>query len=270
MRECSLPTAFGLKEVSHQRRRPGVPGYPEGSDRPSLRRNDRLAHLRSPGDHRRLGPQIAGEPLFSELNAADIGLICSYGVERAYPKNAVLITEDEPGERLYVIREGKVKVYVAEANGKEYTFGILGPGDYFGEYALIDGGSRTASVATLVDSALSVVSQSDFERCLAEHPKLALSIMRELVLRLRAVTSDIKNLALRDVSGRVARKLHELSVDRMGIRVVEERLTQQDIASMVGSSREMVSRVMKTLVADGYIEIRDRRMLIRRALPQDW
>lgn len=214
--------------------------------------------------------ELADKPLFSDLSHEDLWRICSYGSVRTYRKNTVLMTEYESGESLFVVRQGKVKVFVAEENGKEFTIGVFEPGELFGEFALIDGGTRSASAVTLERSQISVVSRAEFERCLAAHPGIALALIRRLVARLRTMTSDVKNLALRDVYGRIVRKLMELSHDRDGLLIIDERPTQQEFACMVGASREMVNRIMKGLVAGGYIELENKRMVIRRKLPPGW
>ena len=208
--------------------------------------------------------------VFSDLATEDLRLIADQGVVRAYPKNTVLINEGDLGESFYVILEGRVKVYVSDEEGKEVILNIQGPGEYFGELALIDSAPRSASVMTLEQSQLAVVSKSDFERCLSENPRIALELIRPLVHRIRSLTDSVKNLALLDVYGRVARTLLDLSTERGGMLVIEERPTHQDIASMVGASREMVSRIMKDLITGGYIQSKNKTIIIPRKLPHAW
>ena len=208
--------------------------------------------------------------VFSDLATEDLQLIASQGVVRAYPKNTVLISEGDLGDSFYVILDGRVKVYVSDEEGKEVILNIQGPGDYFGELALIDSAPRSASVMTLEPSQLSVVSKSDFERCLGENPRIALELIRPLVHRIRSLTDSVKNLALLDVYGRVARTLLDLAIERDGMVVIEERPTHQDIASMVGASREMVSRIMKDLASGGYIQVKNKTIRIPGKLPHAW
>lgn len=208
--------------------------------------------------------------VFSDLATDDLHLIASQGVVRAYPKNSVLINEGDLGDSFYVILDGRVKVYVSDEEGKEVILNIQGPGEYFGELALIDSAPRSASVMTLEQSQLSVVSKSDFERCLSENPRIALELIRPLVHRIRSLTDSVKSLALLDVYGRVARTLLDLSAERDGMLIIEERPTHQDIASMVGASREMVSRIMKDLITGGYIQVKNKTIVIPRKLPHAW
>lgn len=213
---------------------------------------------------------LSNVPLFSELGAEDLRVISGQGVTRTYPKNTLLISEGDLSDTFYVILSGKVKVYASDENGREVILNILGSGEYFGELALIDEAPRSASVVTLEQSRLSVISKGDFQRCLSEHPEIALEMIRPLVRRIRSLTENVKNLALLDVYGRVARTLLAQAVEQDGCLVIQERLTHQDIANMVGASREMVSRIMKDLTAGGYIEIKDRRITIPGKLPAAW
>lgn len=247
----------------HVRARSETRTFPPGSSRgiaPVVR-----AAIRPPD-----APRRERDAPFSDLGPHELELICARGVLRTYRKNTVLITEHEPGGALYVVHTGKVRVYVADENGKEFTMGVLGPGELFGELAIIDGGERSASVVAMEKSQIAVVSPADFAHCLATNPGLALCVIRRLASRVRTLTADVKTLALHDVYGRVARKLDELSVDRDGTRVIDSRPTQKEIASMVGASREMVSRIMKELVTGGYVAMEGHHMVIRRRLPPAW
>ncbi len=213
---------------------------------------------------------IAAAPLFSDLSTEDIDAIACRGVVKSFPKHAIVINEGDRSDFLYVIKEGQVKVYVSDDRGKELILNIQGPGEYFGELALMDDIPRTASVVTLKPSRMVFVSRSDFESCLVDRPALALKLLRSLTRRVCALTDVVKNLALNDVYGRVARTLLKLAKERDGVLVVEQRLTHQDIADMVGASREMVSRIMKDLTTGGYIQSRDKIITIRAKLPRAW
>ncbi|MDQ2695526.1 MAG: Crp/Fnr family transcriptional regulator, partial [Pseudomonadota bacterium] len=196
---------------------------------------------------------LANTMFFSELDATDLRQICDCGVNRSYPKNAILINEGDLSDSLFIILSGRVKIFVSDEDGKEVILNIQGPGEYFGELALIDEEPRSASVMTLEPSQMAVVSKAAFQECLAAHPNLAFNLIRSLVRRVRSLTESVKSLALLDVYGRVARTLLNLASDQDGKLVIEERLTHQDIANMVGASREMVSRIMKDLTTGGYI-----------------
>jgi CRP/FNR family cyclic AMP-dependent transcriptional regulator len=208
--------------------------------------------------------------LFSELTPEHLETITAHGVQRQYPKNTILITEGDQSDSLYVVREGQAKAYVSDEHGKEFTLSILGPGQHFGELALIDATPRSASVVTMTPCRMTVVSKADFRQCLAEDPEIAMELIRSLSQRYRALTERVRNLALLDVYGRVARTLLSMATDTDGEQIIEQRLTHQEIASMVGASREMVSRIMKDLTTGGYVEMRDRRIVIRSKLPPAW
>jgi CRP/FNR family cyclic AMP-dependent transcriptional regulator len=200
----------------------------------------------------------------------DLELISRCGVARNYPRHALVITEGAETGSLYIIAEGRVKVYASDAAGREITLNIQGPGEYFGELSLLDLGQRSASVVTLEPARLFCVSRAAFSECLSQNPELVLKLIRDLTRRIRATTELVKNLALDDVYSRVARTLSKLSVERDGRRVIEARITHQDIANMVGASREMVTRIMKDLITGGYIEIKERQITIARRLPRAW
>ena len=212
----------------------------------------------------------ANSPLFSELSDEDIQVIAGGGVVKTFPKHTVLISEGDQSDFLYVILEGKVKVFVSDESGKEAILNIQGPGEYFGELALIDEVPRSASVMTLMPSRLAFVSRLDFEACLAKHPNLALKLIRTLTHRIRSLTDVVKNLALNDVYGRVARTLLKLAREKNGLLIIEQRLTHQDIADMVGASREMVSRIMKDLTTGGYLQTKNKIITIQSKLPPAW
>lgn len=209
-------------------------------------------------------------PLFPELTSERLEQVAEHGTVRTYPKNAVLIHEGDLSDSLYVILKGKVKVYASDEDGKEIILNIQGPGEYFGELALIDAAPRSASVMTMEPSKLAVVSRADFENFLTRHPSVAIELIRSLAQRVRSLTESVKSLALLDVYGRVARTLLDLATEEEGEVAVRQRLTHQDIANMVGASREMVSRIMKDLINGGYIRIEDRQIVIRQKLPPGW
>jgi CRP/FNR family cyclic AMP-dependent transcriptional regulator len=208
--------------------------------------------------------------LFSDLSEAELQSISNVTAVRTYPKNTIIISEGDNSDSLYAILSGKVKIYLSDDEGREIIINIQGAGEYFGELALLDDAPRSASVMTLEETRLAVISKSAFEECLTKHPELGLRIIRELSARLRHLTQNVKSLALMDVYGRVARTLLDMaepSGDKLEIR---QKLTQRDIASMVGASREMVSRILKDLSTGGYITIQNKTITINEKLPPGW
>ncbi len=209
-------------------------------------------------------------PLFSGLNEQELLQISQHSTTRTYPKNTVIITEGDPAEMLYIIVKGKVKILLNDEAGKEVIINCQGPGEYFGELALIDEAQRSASVMTMETSTFSVISKHSFRDLLAKNPNIALSLIRDLTQRVRVLTDNVKSLALLDVYGRVAKTLLNMATEHDGKLLIEDRLTQQDIASRIGASREMVSRILKDLAAGGYISMEHNHIVINEKLPKHY
>ena len=176
---------------------------------------------------------------------------------------------DDPAQRrrrrqLYIVVEGRLRAYASSPEGRDVVLSEHGPGEYVGELSL-DGGTRSASVKTLEPTTCCVVPGAQLPGFLAEHPEFALHLSQKLTRMVRRLTEQVKSLALQDVYGRMVRLLMELSDPVGDERVVREKLTQQDIADRVGSSREMVNRVMKDLTTGGYVISRDGRHVIARS-----
>jgi len=190
------------------------------------------------------------------------------GVKR-YPANAVLINEGDRADTLFILVSGRVKVYAASDAGKEIVLNTLGTGETFGELSF-DGEPRSASVMTLEPTSCVLVSGARLREFVATHPDFALYLIHKLIGRVRALTGSVKALALDDVYTRVVRLLDDLSSPDGDHRTVPDRLTQQDIADRVGSSREMVSRIFKELTTGGYVETQGGRIRILKTPPAAW
>jgi len=203
------------------------------------------------------------------LSDAELKALSARAIMRTFAKNTVVVSEGDRADSLYIVLSGRVRVYVSDDQGKEMFLSESGKGEYFGEMAL-DEGPRSASVITLEPTRLLVVPKDDFAAFLAKSPEFALHLVRKLIRRVRALTHDVKSLALMDVYGRVARMLLDLAVERDGALVVEDRPTQQEMANRVGASREMISRILTELAAGGYIEVARDRITISRTLPCGW
>jgi CRP/FNR family cyclic AMP-dependent transcriptional regulator len=202
-----------------------------------------------------------GDPMIREL--------ASRGQPRTFPKNAVIINEGDRGDTLFVILSGKVKVYVSDEAGREMILDMHGAGDYVGEMSL-DGRPRSASVMTLEPTTCSVLSRDELREAIGRNPDVAMAIIEKLIERARIATDNVKNLALMDVYGRVARLLLSLAKEENGKLVVPERMTQQDIADRVGASRDMISRIFKDLTIGGYVTVENRQITINRKPPARW
>jgi len=206
--------------------------------------------------------------LFQGLSTDEMIALASSSSSRSFPKNTVVIHENDPADSLFIIESGKVKVYCSDKNGKEFIMNTQGEGDYFGELALLDDSSRSASVRTVEKSTFCIIYKDDFNRVLEEHPSIARKLIRNLSQRVRKLTADVKSLALQDVYGRVANVLMDLAEERGdGTMFIPEKLTQQDIADRVGASREMVARILKDLTIGDYIRFEGRHIIINSRLP---
>jgi CRP-like cAMP-binding protein len=201
-------------------------------------------------------------PLFNDLAEAELARFAEVLREREYPKNSVILFEDDPGDALYVVRAGQVKVVLIGEDGREVILSVLTDGDFFGEMSLIDDEPRSAHVIAMKDSQLLVLRREDFQAQLEVQPKIALKLLRVLVQRLRRADEKIGGLVLLDVNGRVARLLLDLAEEGGGPKITR-RLTHHTIAQMIGSSRETVSRAMRDLVARGLIEVTRREISIK-------
>ena len=195
--------------------------------------------------------------------------LAATAVVRRYPKNAVLINDGEQGDSLFIVLSGRLKVYASNEAGKEIVIDFHGPGECVGEMSL-DGTPRSASVMTTEPTTCAIVSREEFREFIRKSPDFALYLIGKLIQRARRATENVKSLALSDVYGRLVRLLGSLARDVDGRMVVSEKFTQQEIAERVGASRDMISRLMKDLVAGGYLAVEDRSIVILKRLPPAW
>ncbi len=202
-------------------------------------------------------------PLFAVLPEHQLGLLTSMVTRKTFARGTTIISAGGPTDSLYIIISGRLKVMMSDDEGREVILAILGSNEFFGEMSLVDDSPRSASVVAIESCELLSLSKRDFNKCLEDNFEMAMTVMRGLVKRLREADQKIGSLALMDVYGRVARLLLEMSEDVGGERIVVKKLAKQDIAKMIGASREMVSRVMKDLQIRGYIELRPGGLLLR-------
>lgn len=200
------------------------------------------------------------------LPPALLQALAAQGNSRSFRAQTILINEGDSSDSLFIVIEGRLRAYASSAEGRDVVLSEHGPGEYVGELSL-DGGTRSASVKTVEPTICCVVQAAQMRGFMAEHPDFALHLSQRLTRMVRRLTEQVKSLALQDVYGRMVRLLTELSDPVGDERVVREKLTQQDIADRVGSSREMVNRVMKDLTTGGYVVSRDGRLVIVRKLP---
>ncbi len=205
---------------------------------------------------------VLQDPVLREL--AERGSI------KRYPAHTVLVTEDDAAETLYIILSGRVKVYASDECGKDVILSVLAAGDLVGEMAM-DGGARSASVMTLEPTSCVVIGGAELRAFIGAHPDFAHDLILRLIRRIRLLTGQVKSLALKDVYGRVVALLQTMSepVTEQG-RIVTVRMTQQDIAEHVGSSREMVSRIFKELTIGGYVAVEGGHIRVLKTPPATW
>lgn len=201
-------------------------------------------------------------PIFSRVPEEQLVKIARVARYRRVPRATSIVHAGDPTDSLYVLVNGSIKVMNTNEEGREVILSILGPGEFFGEMGMIDGSPRSATVVSIEACEVITIAKEDFGKVLAENYEIALHIMKSLVQRLREADRKIENLALLDVYGRVGKLLLEFSEQRDGQRVVTRKLTKQDIAKMVGASREMVSRVMKDLESQGYFHTEGSTIII--------
>jgi len=206
-------------------------------------------------------------PLLAGLDEAQLDALAAGSIRRNYPRGRTIVSEGDPSQSLYILLSGRAKVQRSDAEGKEVILAVLGSGDWFGEMSMIDDAPRSASVITLESCDFMAIDKSSFKTMLMQSPEVCMAVMRGLVNRLREADRKIETLALLDVYGRVARVLLDFAEDVNGERIVRNRLPRQEIAKMIGASREMVSRVMKGLETDGFVvPLPEGRLLLREKL----
>jgi CRP/FNR family transcriptional regulator, cyclic AMP receptor protein len=206
-------------------------------------------------------------PLFASFPDDQLRMLATVVTRRSAPRASLIMAAGDPTDSLYIVISGRLKVMMGDAEGKEVILSIIGPGEFFGEMGLIDDSPRSASVIAIEPCELLSVTKRAFKKCLVENVELAMAVLRVVVRRLREADRKIGSLAMLDVYGRVARLLLDMSEDVNGQKIVTRRLTKQDIAKMVGASREMVTRVMKDLEMSGYFEVRGSTIVLRDTIP---
>jgi len=187
-----------------------------------------------------------------------------------FPKQAVIISEGDEGNSLYVLISGKVRVYTSDEKSKEVTLLVQEFGSYFGELALLCGEPRSASVETLEKTVCGMISRDDFKVWLASHPEAVSELLRELSEKVMLLTERVKQMALSNVYERTIKVLQDMANQEDGVAVIRNRPTQQELANMVGSSREMINKIMKELTKGGYIVVQDKSLRIENKLPSYW
>ena len=209
-------------------------------------------------------------PLFSMLTNDQAQGIADSVVKRRFRRGEIIVEHGRKSNALYILLTGRARVLTADSRGREVILAVLQSGDYVGEMSLIDDEPHSATVRAEVQTDMLLLGRAEFTRCLPENSSLSYAIMHGLVQRLRSADRQIESLALLDVYGRVARTLLDMAVDDGETKIIRNKVSRQDLAKVVGASREMVSRVMKDLEERGMIETQDNgSVIIKQRLTQD-
>jgi CRP/FNR family cyclic AMP-dependent transcriptional regulator len=208
-------------------------------------------------------------PLFSMLTNEQARAVADGVVKRRYRRGELVVEQGKKSNALFILLNGRARVLTADSRGREVILAVLEAGDYVGEMSLIDNQPHSATVRCEVQCDMLILGRAEFARCLPENSSLSYAIMRGLVTRLRSADRQIESLALLDVYGRVARTLLDMAEDVDGEKLIRSKVSRQDMAKIVGASREMVSRVMKDLEERGVIEtLENGSVLLKNRLPE--
>ncbi len=210
---------------------------------------------------------LAEIPLFEGFSEDQLDQLIRAAIRRKLPKGAYLFREGEVADAMYVLLDGRIRSLTSDNHGKEFVFKIGEPGDVFGEISLIDGEPRGWTTQVEEDAEVLMISRQDFVRLLTESPEMKDLVIKNLARIVRRLQATMKSLALLDVYGRVRALFESLAVVVDGQEMIEQPLTQQAIADRVGSSREMIARILKELVFGGYIRLENKRIVILQKLP---
>lgn len=209
-------------------------------------------------------------PFLANLPEEDLNVLASHAKKGSFPKRAFIITEGGETESLYILLSGKVRIFSSDENGKEVTLKILEPGSYFGELSLLDDEPRSVSVMTQEKTTCGIISKANFKHWLKEHPDATFGLIQDLSKKVRSLTNKIKDLALSNVYERTIKVLKEMAVESDGELTIFNKPTQQEFANIVGSSREMINKVMMELTKGGYLIMDQKTIKIVKKLPLAW
>ena len=200
-----------------------------------------------------------------------IARLAEAGIARSYKKKSILITEGDSGDTLYILTQGSVRVYGQDPSGKEVTYGHIEAPSYFGEMSL-DGGPRSASIEALEPCQCTIVTRERVKAELQQHPELAHELLTKIISRARAATDTVRSMALKDAYGRLREVLEQLASepDEQGHRKIKSGTTHASLALQIGTSREMVSKVLRDLEKGGYLRSEGKKLQVAKKLPSKW
>lgn len=217
-------------------------------------------------DHDAVAPR---RPFFADVDEAALRQAVPSAHIRSMPARTVVVHAQDDSDALYVILNGRVKVFGINEDGKEFIFGTIEAGDYFGELVL-DGGSRSASVMTLAPCRFLVIPRQHIDELINSYPGFSNELIFKLIRKVRGLTHTTMSLAYQDVYRRFIGYVKESAVAEGGRQIIPMRPTQSEIAARIGGSREMVSRIITDLCAGGYMSVDARHIEIHKKLPARW
>jgi len=223
--------------------------------------------MRDMAENQRMGQDfLKAIPLFAGLSETQLAALRRDLVRRQFRQSEAIFQQGDPGQMLYLIESGQVRIYVQDEEGQETSVGMFGPGEIFGELAVIDGLPRSASAVVMEDTVVYTLNRDSFREHMRNSPQLALNFMRALSVRVRSSTQQVESLALLDISSRLARKLLELarqhgSVEPEGVRI-NLTLNQSDLAGLVGATRESINKTLGAFRRQGFIRTQQGRVTI--------
>lgn len=215
------------------------------------------------------GELLRRVPFLAALDASNREALAAAAKRRRFRRGETIVHKDDPGESLFIIDEGSVRIYLPSPQGTDLTLAVLGPGDFFGDMALLDARPRSASAAALQETETVALDRGDFTAVIRSQPEAAMAVLAAVAQRLRETNEMAGDLAFLDVGGRLAKKLLELAaahgVQRPEGTVLDLPLTQEGLANMVGVTRESVNRHLALFRQEGVIASQGRRFVIRDA-----
>ncbi|MBS3953987.1 MAG: Crp/Fnr family transcriptional regulator [Methylomicrobium sp.] len=220
--------------------------------------------------HQELLNTLQKIPFLASVPQESLASLSAHAKTTHFPKDAFIITEGDDTHSMFILLSGKVRVFTSDDEGKEVTLAIQEAGAFFGELALLGDEPRSASVVTTEKCLCGIISKYDFKQWLLQNPEICLALLSTLSDKVRQLTDKVKQLALSNVYERTIRVLKDMAVDEQGIPVIRDRPTQQELANMVGASREMINKIMKELTKGGYVEIDHKSLKIINKLPASW
>jgi CRP/FNR family cyclic AMP-dependent transcriptional regulator len=209
-------------------------------------------------------------PLFAGLDDERLVELSGTIIRRKFPRHTILFSKGDESDALYLVVNGSAKAVINDENGREMVLNQFGPGEFFGEFALLDGQPRSATVITREPTEAMIIRRDDFQRLVLCERDVVLDLLKILLVKLRLATEKIESLTFLNVYGRITQLLLNLASPCDGFQVITERLTHQEIANMVGASREMVSKIMKQLEIGGYIVNENKYLIINKKFPKEF